>query len=445
VIYFGLASLLFVSSAAAQSATSGINGKITDTTGGALPGVTVTISSPALQVPSMTTVSEADGNYRLIQLPAGTYEIKYELSGFKSSIRQGVVLTVGFIATINPSLEVGGLEETIIVSGASPVVDATNNTVTSRLSAEAMAAIPNGRRPNDIAMMTPGMMLTTMPVATSLGQGSFGNTVSSGGITNYRIANDGIEQNSTGTRSPDLANVQEINVTQSGGTADVAQAGTYVSVITKSGGNEFHGRYAGLATGSSLEGVNLDAALRKQGLSSLNSTKYFYDINADLGGRIIRDRLWFYGAIRDRRNKASVTGFVLNAGPDGIYGTGDEPPYFPTATNTITTAKLSYQATSKYNVSGYYQREADVDNGTFTLAGAARLTPYEASGRLLYSPTIYKADFKGVPKNNLLFTASVGRDYSEPNYFTQPGREAVLPRQGAYGVGPRSVVVLVGR
>src|SRR4029077_21082369 len=117
-VYLGLGLFVFAASAAAQSATSGINGKIQDTTGGALPGVTVTITSPALQVPSMTTVSEADGTYRFIQLPAGTYEIKYELSGFKANVRQGVVLAVGFIATVSPSLEVGGLEETITVSGA---------------------------------------------------------------------------------------------------------------------------------------------------------------------------------------------------------------------------------------------------------------------------------------------------------------------------------------
>src|SRR5438067_13806962 len=110
-----LSAFVCVSSAAAQTATSGVNGRVVDSTGGALPGVTVTITSPALQVPSMTTVTEADGTYRFIQLPAGTYEVKYELAGFKSSVRQGVVLATGFIATLNPSLEVGGLEETITV------------------------------------------------------------------------------------------------------------------------------------------------------------------------------------------------------------------------------------------------------------------------------------------------------------------------------------------
>lgn len=424
VICLGLGSFLFVSAAAAQT-SSGINGKVTDSTAGALPGVTVTITSPALQVPSMTTVTDADGTYRFIQLPSGTYEARYELSGFRQSVRAEILLAVGFIATINTSLELGGIQETITVSGASPVVDTTNNVVTSRLSAEAMASIPNGRRPNDIAMMTPGMMLTTMPVATSLGQGSFGNSVSSGGLTNYRIATDGVEHNSGGTRSPDLANVQEINVTQSGGTADIAQAGTYVNVVGKSGGNEFHGRYAGIATGNKLEGHNIDDALRKQGLSSVNSTSYFYDINADLGGRIIRDRLWFYTSIRDRRNRVGLPGFVLDAGPDGIYGTADEPPYLPTATNRISTLKLSYQPSSNYHLTGFYQREVDVDNGTFTLAGVTRFTPYEASGRLLYSPSVSKIELNGTPRSNLLFTGMIGRDYSEPSYFEQPGREAI--------------------
>lgn len=421
---WALGSLLFASSAAAQ-ATSGINGKVTDSTAGALPGATVTITSPAMQVPSLTAVTDADGTYRFLELPAGTYEARYELAGFRTAIRTGIRLTVGFIATINMALELGGIQESITVSGASPVVDVTNTRVASTLSVEQMSLIPNGRRPADIAMMTPGMMLNTIPNSSSLGQGSFGNNVTSGGLSNYQIATDGVQHNTGGIRSPDLANVEEIQVVQSGGTADVAQAGTYVNVVSKSGGNEFHGRYASLFAHHSLESNNLDDALRRQGLTTLNTTRYFYDLNADLGGRIIRDRLWFYGSIRDRRNRVGLPGMVLNEGPDGRYLTGDEPPYFPPATNTIGTGKLSYQATNKYQYSGYLQREVDEDHGVFSALGATRFVPYEASGHLDYNPTVFKGEVKGTPTNRFLFTGMVGRDYANVAYSAQPGREKV--------------------
>ena len=422
VACWALGSCLFVSSAAAQ-ATSGINGKVTDSTSGALPGVTVTISSPALQVPSITAISAADGTYRFLDLPAGTYEARYELAGFRVSVRTGIALTVGFTATINVALEIGGLQESVTVSGASPVVDVTNTKVLSTLSIEQMSTIPNGRRPADIAMMTPGMMLNTIPNSSSLGQGSFANSVTSGGVSNYIIATDGVEHNNGGIRSPDLANVLEVNVTQSGGTADVAQSGTYVNVVSKSGGNEFHGRYAGIFAHHSLEASNLDAALIAQNLTSLNTTRYFNDVNGDLGGRIIRDRLWFYGSIRERHNRVGLPGFVLNAGPDGKYQTGDEPPYLPTASNRILTGKLSYQATNRYQYSGYWQREVDVDHGVFSALGATRFVPYEASGILNYDPRVAKIEMKGTPSNRFLFTGMFSRDWAPGLVYSgQPGQ-----------------------
>ena len=403
-----------MSSAAAQ-ATSGINGRVADSTQGTLPGVTVTITSPALQVPNMTTVTGSDGTYRFIQLPAGVYEVRFELAGFKPNVRQGIQLAVGFIATINPALEIGGVEETITVSGLSPVVDTTNTKVTSRLSSEDLAALPSGRRHNDIAMMTPGMMLTTVPVATNVGLTSWNNSITSGGLTNYRATTEGVELNSGGIRSPDYANVQEVNITQSGGTADVSQAGVYVSIVSKSGGNEFHGRYSAQASGGSLEATNVDDALRRQGVSFANKSNWFFDGTGDLGGRIVRDKLWFYGSIRERRSNVNQPGVALNAGPDGQYNTGDEPPYDIKGINRVINGKLSYQANEKYQFSYYINREANVDPG----ARATRFVPYESSSTIRYNPTIQKGEVKATLSNRLLVNGLVARDYASPFYYAR--------------------------
>src|SRR5207244_9481024 len=121
---------------------------------------------------------------------------------------------------------------------------------------------------------------------------------------------------------------------------------------------------------------------RSQGMNALDSTNYFWDINADLGGRIVRDKLWFYGSLRDRGNEVTKLGLVFEPGPDAAYGTADDVQWFPTATNRILNTKLSYQMTSKYQASWYFNHEGNVDNS----AHAGRFQPYEATSILRYAP-----------------------------------------------------------
>src|SRR5712691_8962968 len=112
----------------AQSAGSTIHGTVKDETAGALPGVTVTLASPALQVVQMVIVTDADGNYRFGELPAGTYRLKFELQGFKTFVLDELRLAIAFVARADATMAVGGLEESITVTGASPVVDLTTTT-----------------------------------------------------------------------------------------------------------------------------------------------------------------------------------------------------------------------------------------------------------------------------------------------------------------------------
>src|SRR5215210_9512391 len=115
---------MFAARAGAQNVTSAaIDGVVSDESGAALPGVNVTASSSALQVQQVTTITDGQGRYRFIDLPRGTYAIKFELAGFEPLVRQGLELTAGFSARINTTMKVGTLNETVTVSGASPVVD----------------------------------------------------------------------------------------------------------------------------------------------------------------------------------------------------------------------------------------------------------------------------------------------------------------------------------
>jgi hypothetical protein len=122
-----------------------ITGQITDGTGAVLPGVTVTATSPALQVPSVTAVSDERGDYRLSPLPIGRYTVTFELTGFQNLRREGVRLTVGFVARVDSVMNVGAVAETVTVSGASPLVDVTSTAASTELTREQLDALPTTR------------------------------------------------------------------------------------------------------------------------------------------------------------------------------------------------------------------------------------------------------------------------------------------------------------
>jgi hypothetical protein len=130
-------------SAAAQDA--GIVGQVVDESGAALPGVTVTAKSPALQLPQVTTLTDNRGEYRLTPLPIGTYEVTYDISGFQTVRREGLRLTSGFTAKIDIEMKVGALQESVTVTGASPVVDVTATSTSTRLTSEMLETTPTGR------------------------------------------------------------------------------------------------------------------------------------------------------------------------------------------------------------------------------------------------------------------------------------------------------------
>ena len=144
-----LMPLADVAVAGQATAAASIIGQVTDGTGAALPGVTVTATSPALQVPSVVTVTDAAGEYRLTPLPIGIYTVTYELVGFQSVRREGVQLTVGFAARLDQVLSLGAVVETITVTGASPLVDVTSTATSTNVTQAALEELPTrgGARP----------------------------------------------------------------------------------------------------------------------------------------------------------------------------------------------------------------------------------------------------------------------------------------------------------
>src|SRR6185295_6837872 len=160
-LIFGLAAVMSmagVNAVLAQSVSSGtIEGTVKDESNAVLPGVTLTVTSPQLQVGQLVQVSEANGAYKFVDLPAGTYRLKAELTGFSSSIREDLRLTVGFTARVDLTLKLGAMEESVTVSGQSPVVDVTTTTASVAFTKEVLDSIPRGRDLQNVFAMAPGV------------------------------------------------------------------------------------------------------------------------------------------------------------------------------------------------------------------------------------------------------------------------------------------------
>ena len=239
----GLSVLVAVPLArAGQQTEAGLSGTVTDESQGVMPGVTVTVSSPSLQG-ARDTVTDEQGKYRISPLPIGTYTVVFSLSGFRTVRREEVRLTAGLTARIDVALSVGGVEETITVSGASPVVDVTHTSASTTLTRETLDVIPTARTGyNAILAQAPGVRDTLQALSPT----SSPNFRAFGQSNQAYQSIDGVI-----TTSPLLAQTgqyidgtafEEAVISTLGHDASVPTRGIALTTVVKSGGNDFHGQ-----------------------------------------------------------------------------------------------------------------------------------------------------------------------------------------------------------
>lgn len=341
-------------------ASSTIHGTATDDSGAALPGVTVTLTSPQLQAKQRVTVTEGDGTYRFTDLPGGTYRLAFELSGFRVFVRDELRITIGFTARVDATLAVGGVEESVTVSGQSPVVDLSSTATRATFTTEVLETVPRGRDFQSVVEMAPGVtregapdvggsQMAQRPAMSTYGvQATPKIQVEGINITTGSDANTAVYFN--------FAGMEEIQTVTSGTSAEVGTPGLHMIAVLKSGSNEFHGQYEASYQGSQTQSSNLTPELIAQGIGNTENLNYHYFAAADLGGRIIRDKLWFYGGFSKQHRSGAVLGLVSGPGPDGIFLTGDEP--IADDYNTLLTqynAKVSWQLSQNNRLIGVYQ------------------------------------------------------------------------------------------
>src|SRR5437867_825610 len=403
-----LMSMSGVETAFAQSVSSGtIEGTVKDESSSVLPGVTVTVTSPQLQVGTLVQVSDSAGNYKFVDLPAGTYRLKAELIGFSTFVREDLRLTVGFNARIDVTLKLGAMEESVTVSGQSPVVDVTNTAASVAFTKEVLDAIPRGRDLQNVFAMAPGVTQAVADVGGST-MAQRQNLSSYGVLSQPKLQVEGMNITMGADQNTAIyfndATLEEVQIKSSGNDAEVSVPGISMVAIMKSGGNAFHGTYQASAESPKFQGDNLGDALRAQGLTATSTLKNFYDLSADLGGRIVRDKLWFYGAYGRQGKKEGVLGFASGPGPDGKYLTADDPlADFETALAQVS-LKLSYQLSKNNRVVYAWQRgtKAQPQNN------ADRFTPLESTRDYTNPTAIQKIELQSMVSPRVLVNAVGG-------------------------------------
>src|SRR3954447_26743687 len=333
------ALLLLPAAASAQGTSSGaIAGTARDSSGAVLPGVTVEASSPALIEKSRTTVTDANGEYKIIELRTGTYTVTFTLTGFNTFKRDGLELAPNFTATINAVLAVGAIQETVTVSGSTPLVDTQNVSQQRTFSREQLDAVPTAKSLLGIAALMPSVVQppNAQDVGGSKGERSVRLSVHGSKTYDARLLQDGMRYNAlTPGIGPPVApatlfipslegtgrgyyinplGAEETLIdTGSLGSAQYEYGGAQVNMLPKDGGNRFAGSVFFAGTGSGLQSNNLTSELQSEGLTSVNSVRKVYDVNGAFGGPIKKDRIWFFGSARGWGTTTGVANLYADA------------------------------------------------------------------------------------------------------------------------------------
>jgi Carboxypeptidase regulatory-like domain len=367
--------LALPSGAAAQV----IAGIVRDASGGVLPGVTVEATSPALIEKVRSTVTDGTGQYRLENLAPGVYSVSYALPGFTTIVRESVQLQSGVVVTINTDLRVGGLQETITVTGETPVVDVQSSTRMQRvIDDEVVAALPASRGYGNLLQTVAGIQATgaansganpVMNFFTSRGGRSNEGTVQIDGMNVGSAFNGG----GVSSYGYDTANSQEVQITVAGGLGETDRGGPQFNLVPKAGGNTFSGTVFGSTAGKWSQGDNLDDGLRAFGITEVPQIIKNWDTSFALGGPIMRDKVWFFGVLRTFGNHNDVAGVYANlnaANPAAWNYVKDDAVKERLAEDKkIAGVRLTSQITARNKVSAFWDYQKACQGGAFQKDG----------------------------------------------------------------------------
>jgi Carboxypeptidase regulatory-like domain len=410
-VAFAFACLIPATALAQERAS--IVGQVLDATGAVMPGVTVEAASEVLIERVRNTITDSSGRYAIVDLRPGTYSVTFTLPGFKTVKRQGIVLEGAFAATVNAALEVGAIEETVTVAGASPVVDLQSTQNQSVLNRQILDVLPAARTMQGGASLVPGVSFYS--------QGFTSNMTIHGSLReDQHIYFDGMNIGQNLTQNGQQANGVSVNelaqaelVYDAGSqSAEAAVGGVRMDSIPREGGNTFSGIARAFGSKGSFQNDNITPEL-KPFIAEGNSLDYAYDVNVVFGGPIKRDRLWFLLAQRVAQTNNLIP-LPLTAFPEGgrAESGGSVAPH--------STIRLTWQATPRnkivwafYKSHGSTQR-FDVGCTATSFNSVSCIAP-EAS-YWLPTPLQYGSQIKWTSPMSARLLLEVGQSLAVPTY-----------------------------
>jgi hypothetical protein len=379
-------AVLAVSTAAAAFGqmipTGQLTGTVTADDKSPLPGVGVTITSPSLMLPELSTVTNEKGLYRFFSLPSGNYKITITLQGFKTVVREGIIISASRTVNVDVALEAGAVAESITVTGQSPTVDLKQTQTGSTFTKELLQSLPLARDLVSIYNSAPGMFSRT----------SHGSDARS---NNFIV--DGVKMQDPVTGDPYQTvpwnAIDEVEVETTGQKAEYgAVKGALVSVVTKAGGNEFSGSLNFYYRDKNLQSDNTQGTPFE---GQFVGFRYQYLPGFSLGGPIKKDKVWFFTSLDVDKNSSYVQGFPAPA----TYG-GPQPESAPVGQDTIAPfGKVTWQLDQKDKIvaSGYWR------GYKWDHRGASRWTVLDANVREDSAVTIATMQWTRTMSKDLLF------------------------------------------
>ena len=422
----------------AQAPASGIAGLVRDTSGAVLPGVTVEAASPALIEKVRTVVTDGQGRYNITELRPGMYTVTFTLTGFAAVMREGVTLTSGFTANINAEMQVGTVQETVTVTGATPLVDVENvrqQTVVARTEIE---ALPVGQgSTSSFVSLIPGLSdggnvdVGGTGGAWQAGRATYGTFHGKIGL---RTTMDGMRTQNTGTgKAPGYTInaffVEEVAVETGGITAEGSASSMAMNHVPKEGSNQLRFTVESRYMNGSMQSDNLNDALRLRGATTPQQLKNLHDVGVYVGGPLLRDRLWFYAGVRRWGFRRQIPGLFENQTLGGLFYSPD--PGRPVDFHELDQSyggRFTWQASKKDKVAFF----TDYGN-LFTSHGStgSPASAPEAQNRTRLKPSgIAQASWTSTRTNKLLLEAGAGamlwHEFSELQPVVSPDAISIL-------------------
>ena len=429
-----LLAMICLAASEAAFAQSSITGVVRDTSGAVLPGVTVEAASDVLIEKVRSAVTDGGGQYRIVDLRPGVYRVTFTLTGFNTLVREGVELSGDFVATVNADLPVGGLEETITVTGQSPTVDVQSARRQRTLDSELLQSIPTARGYAGIMVLIPSMIVSggaNPNTQLSPGMIVFGGAGGRGNEGRVQVdgLNTGASLNGGGVSGyrQDVENASEIAMTTAGGLGETEVGGPTMNIVPRTGGNTFqqHAFFSGLSGG--MQASNYTQKLKDAGLSQPAHTNYLYDMSFSSGGPIVRDRVWYYGLLYYRGSGNDVPGMFhnQNAG-DPTEWTYVADPSRPAQSDgrgpVQPNLRLTFQLSQRDKLNLFWDEQ--ISNNSI---GAGSATNAPETGGLNHGwQRVQQVKWTSTTTNRLLLDAGLGTYLSNWNTRERPGNDRSL-------------------